>query len=293
MAMAWFYKKNDTKYGPVDTATLKRMAAGGELAPSDLIWREGLSGWVEASRAKGLFPDTPRPLVRDLGQVDGAGPGSQAVSQIACPGCKQRIDVPVALLGTIVACTSCGMQIQLPPPPPGTTPASPAAASVMPHKHRRLLVPIIVATAGLLLIAAMAAYFIDPPLKKLPPGWHRHSNKATGLSIACPPGWEFLSSAEFNVKFSTRTAIRLPKRDVVCINTKDEDQNCWISYNGDISRVASSKEKAREFLRQNQPKESDMSGRQHLVSQKICDLAGGVASKTIIEEGQQERSEAK
>lgn len=53
----WYYQKNEKKRGPVDTASLKRMAIDGELDPSDLIWREGLAQWVPASQAKGLFPE--------------------------------------------------------------------------------------------------------------------------------------------------------------------------------------------------------------------------------------------
>ncbi len=53
----WFYMRDDQKRGPVDTATLKQLGMSGELAPTDPIWREGLTQWVWASQAKGLFPE--------------------------------------------------------------------------------------------------------------------------------------------------------------------------------------------------------------------------------------------
>ncbi len=52
----WFYMKDGLEVGPVDTSELKRIAAGGQLSPSDMIWREGLDAWIPASKAKGLFP---------------------------------------------------------------------------------------------------------------------------------------------------------------------------------------------------------------------------------------------
>ena len=54
----WFYAKNDEQLGPVSTAELKKLAGAGELAPDDLVWREGLDDWSPASKLKGLFPET-------------------------------------------------------------------------------------------------------------------------------------------------------------------------------------------------------------------------------------------
>ena len=52
----WFYMKDGLEVGPVDTSELKRLAACGQLSPTDTIWREGLEAWIPASKAKGLFP---------------------------------------------------------------------------------------------------------------------------------------------------------------------------------------------------------------------------------------------
>lgn len=53
----WYYGKNGRRHGPVDMATLQRMASSGELDPSDLLWHEGLTQWIKASQTKGLFPE--------------------------------------------------------------------------------------------------------------------------------------------------------------------------------------------------------------------------------------------
>src|SRR5262249_7238257 len=58
----WYYAKGNVQHGPVSVTEIKRMAAGGELAPSDLVWNEGLTDWTAAGSSKELFPDaTPYP----------------------------------------------------------------------------------------------------------------------------------------------------------------------------------------------------------------------------------------
>src|SRR5687768_1462149 len=57
IAMAqWHYASGGTQTGPVTEAALKQAALTGLLAPSDMIWKEGMAEWVPASRLKGLFP---------------------------------------------------------------------------------------------------------------------------------------------------------------------------------------------------------------------------------------------
>ena len=48
--MNWFYAKNGSQQGPVDTEALKAMLARGEVSPSDLIWRDGMNDWTPAGR---------------------------------------------------------------------------------------------------------------------------------------------------------------------------------------------------------------------------------------------------
>lgn len=61
MASEWFYRVDDKKRGPVGSADLKRLADSGVIKPADLIWKEGLAGWVAASSIKGLFPQVASP----------------------------------------------------------------------------------------------------------------------------------------------------------------------------------------------------------------------------------------
>jgi GYF domain 2 len=51
----WHYSRGNEQHGPVSSAQLKQMAAGGQLQPTDLIWKDGMPGWVAAGKIKGLF----------------------------------------------------------------------------------------------------------------------------------------------------------------------------------------------------------------------------------------------
>jgi hypothetical protein len=60
MAPEWYYAQQGQQRGPVDGGQLKKLAAAGTLAPTDLVWREGMADWKPASEIKGLlFPAQP------------------------------------------------------------------------------------------------------------------------------------------------------------------------------------------------------------------------------------------
>ena len=48
----WFYAKNNEKKGPVSRSHLKSMVVSGEVAGVDLVWREGMKGWIPASEVR-------------------------------------------------------------------------------------------------------------------------------------------------------------------------------------------------------------------------------------------------
>jgi hypothetical protein len=47
--------RNGQQTGPFSIEQLKAMAASGELNPTDLVWKEGMSGWEPASTLPGVF----------------------------------------------------------------------------------------------------------------------------------------------------------------------------------------------------------------------------------------------
>ncbi len=57
MGEQWYYSRNGEQLGPVSMAELQRLAAGGQLQPDDLVWRDGMHAWIPARTARGLFPN--------------------------------------------------------------------------------------------------------------------------------------------------------------------------------------------------------------------------------------------
>jgi len=56
----WYYTSNGERVGPVRADKLKALASSGSLGPDDLVWKQGMNGWIKASRVKGLLPITPQ-----------------------------------------------------------------------------------------------------------------------------------------------------------------------------------------------------------------------------------------
>jgi len=85
MTDAWFVGSEGDRSGPFSTDVLREMAASGRLAPTDLVWREGMAAWAPATSVSGLFA-TSRPIVAPslsdnpyaapAGDRTGSGPAS-------------------------------------------------------------------------------------------------------------------------------------------------------------------------------------------------------------------------
>ncbi len=62
----WWYAKGDKRFGPHTSSELKAIAASGQLLANDIVWKEGLDNWLQASSVTGLIPNgeatTPPPL---------------------------------------------------------------------------------------------------------------------------------------------------------------------------------------------------------------------------------------
>jgi len=57
----WHYTKDGQQHGPVNSGEMRRLAAAGELLPTDLVWKEGMAQWAPASQLKGLFGPAAAP----------------------------------------------------------------------------------------------------------------------------------------------------------------------------------------------------------------------------------------
>jgi hypothetical protein len=60
----WYYHKNDRGFGPVQDADMRGLLERNEIAADTLVWREGLSNWVEAQSTDliGFSSDAALPL---------------------------------------------------------------------------------------------------------------------------------------------------------------------------------------------------------------------------------------
>ena len=105
----WYYRRDNQRFGPVNTSELKRLAACGELLPTDVIWKGGLEAWVPASKAKGLFPvDTASTQIQPP-QI------SQFDNSVSCPHCNKNLANNNSLALMEVACHYCQGLFKMPP----------------------------------------------------------------------------------------------------------------------------------------------------------------------------------
>lgn len=68
--MQWYYSKNSAQFGPITLDELKAKLASGELAGTDMVWREGMQDWRPAGTLpelavgpSGLQPVLPTPAM--------------------------------------------------------------------------------------------------------------------------------------------------------------------------------------------------------------------------------------
>jgi hypothetical protein len=59
MAGEWYYAKNGQQLGPVSAEVLTRLAASGQVQPTDLVWSEGMPNWAPARTVRAIFPEAP------------------------------------------------------------------------------------------------------------------------------------------------------------------------------------------------------------------------------------------
>src|SRR4051794_24654048 len=73
----WYYAQGGRASGPVRIATLRAMAASGDVFSTDMFWREGLPDWTPGHQVKELFPEPPSSADRPTpGQLPYATPSA-------------------------------------------------------------------------------------------------------------------------------------------------------------------------------------------------------------------------
>lgn len=59
--MDWHYARHNRQEGPVTLAELQRRYESGQVAPTDLVWTEGMAEWIAAQQVTDLNPPLSRP----------------------------------------------------------------------------------------------------------------------------------------------------------------------------------------------------------------------------------------
>jgi hypothetical protein len=93
MGEQWHYSRGGKTVGPVSALELKRLASSGQLAPTDLVWKEGMPDWVAADQLKGLFvaPALPAQPQREQAQ--------ELITCKECPRCEaEHLRLPIKKL---------------------------------------------------------------------------------------------------------------------------------------------------------------------------------------------------
>ena len=88
MASQWNYIQNGQTLGPIPEEQLKAMLVGGTLKGDDLVWREGMTGWVAAKQCPELatspLPNVvSNPYASPRAQLDGASMGNASSTEIS------------------------------------------------------------------------------------------------------------------------------------------------------------------------------------------------------------------
>ncbi len=56
MAAEWHYGREEPSNGPVSLEELKHLVASGQVQPTDMVWKSGMSEWLPAGEVEQLYP---------------------------------------------------------------------------------------------------------------------------------------------------------------------------------------------------------------------------------------------
>jgi hypothetical protein len=109
--MQWYYSKNATQLGPVSLDELRAKLASGEVIGTDMVWREGMTGWRPASTVLELAAPVavapPIPLV-------GGVVNSPYSPPVAAPYQPAGMQIPNYLWQSIVVTIFCCWPLGIP-----------------------------------------------------------------------------------------------------------------------------------------------------------------------------------
>ena len=108
--MQWYYSKNSTQLGPVSYAELRAKISSGEILPTDMVWREGMTDWVTVSNALELaFPAPGIPQQPTLHQMPETEQASPYATPKAPTATYSPIIAPRRTSGLAITSLVCGV----------------------------------------------------------------------------------------------------------------------------------------------------------------------------------------
>ena len=108
-SMDWYYAKHGKQQGPLPVDRLKAMIESGEVAPTDLVWREGMAEWLPVVQVTELRNPVPSSAISPGGGAQNPQTGYEP--PLAPPGPQQHIPsylVP-SILATVLCCNPLGI----------------------------------------------------------------------------------------------------------------------------------------------------------------------------------------
>lgn len=112
--MQWYYAKNGSQLGPIEQGELLAKLSSGEIAHSDMVWREGLGDWLPVSKVNELMT-IARP-------VSSSTPGAAMNSPYTAPAASPHnplaygggLPIPNYLWQAIVVTFFCCLPLGIP-----------------------------------------------------------------------------------------------------------------------------------------------------------------------------------
>jgi len=112
--MQWYYSKNGVQLGPVTLQELQAKLVAGEVAWSDLVWRDGMSDWTAAGQVAELRPMQSAVVAPGVPpQIPSSSPyvppAQPYVPQPAVPGAVIPNYLWQSIVVTVLCCWPCGI----------------------------------------------------------------------------------------------------------------------------------------------------------------------------------------
>ncbi|MDB4354228.1 GYF domain-containing protein [Akkermansiaceae bacterium] len=110
----WYYGKGGQQEGPLDEAAMRARITAGQVAPSDLVWREGMAEWLPLSQVAELAASSAA-AVPSAGSVPTASPyatpgtnptGAPATPYAPAPP-NSGLAIASLVLGILAILSSC------------------------------------------------------------------------------------------------------------------------------------------------------------------------------------------